>query len=164
MEFRIDVTLMRKVVAVKSEGAIKKGGVYTVSKVSVGRTSTMLLIDGGEYNSVLFNEIENTPLMNAVSRAKEGAKFNTIARFSSARNIELLLWRHNVTIGKKVLAKMEVGDVLTIGRLSSCDITCDDNGMTFMACVSRMHCFVYRETEKLYKLIDCSSFGTEICL
>ena len=63
MEFRIDVTLMRKVVAVKSEGAIKKGGVYTVSKVSVGRTSTMLLIDGVEYNSVLFNEIEN--ILNA---------------------------------------------------------------------------------------------------
>jgi hypothetical protein len=164
MEFRIDLSLMRKVVAVKSDGTIKKGEIYTVTNVRVGRTSTTLLIDGVEYNSVLFHEIEDSALMKAVSKAKEGAKFSTIARFSEAKDIKLLLMYQKVTICKKVLANMEVGDVLTIGRLNDCDICCDDNDMFFLTSVSRMHCFVYRETEKRYRLIDCSSFGTEICL
>ncbi len=164
MEFNVNLGLKRQVVAVKSEGAIKKGEVYTVSNIDVGHSCTMLWIDGREYNSVLFNEIENSPLIKAVSKAKEGATMRVIARFCNLKDIKLFLWQHPVTISEEKLSLLKVGDVLTLGRLKDCDICCDANDIPFTRAVSRMHCFVYRETEKTYKLIDCSSFGTEVCL
>lgn len=161
--------LRREVVANRTIEDLVKGEKYIVDRVSVGATKTEYLINGHEYyNSVWFDEVYSCPLMQALSLVKEGNEPRVIARLSEPKDINFVLGEGvTVEVTTDMLKEMSIFGTLTIGRNSQCDINkvvYEDIIFSFTLDVSRMHVIIYRENENSWRVIDCSSFGTEVLL
>lgn len=161
--------LRREVVANRTIEDLVKGEKYVVDRVIVGATKTEYLINGHEYyNSVWFDEVYYSPLMQALSLVKEGNEPRVIARLSEPKDINFVLGEGvTVEVTTDMLKEMSIFGTLTIGRNSQCDINkvvYEDIIFSFTLDVSRMHVIIYRENENSWRVIDCSSFGTEVLL
>lgn len=154
-EFDIFNPLKRKVV-VKATGKITN-----VKSVQVHSSYTLVECDDEIFNSVKLAEVENCSLQKILSAVKSGNSWKVIGRFSKPCNISLVLGnRISIIIPKEDVEKIAVYDVYSIGR----NIDCNMRTAYYSSEVSRMHCFVYRESEESYRIIDCSTYGTEIIL
>lgn len=163
--------LRREVVANRTIEDLVKGEKYIVDRVSVGATKTEYLINGHEYyNSVWFDEVYYSPLMQALSLVKEGNEPRVIARLSEPKDINFVLGEGvgvTVEVTTDMLKEMSIFGTLTIGRNQQCNIkrvVYKDMSLPFSSEVSRMHVIIYRENENSWRVIDCSSFGTEVLL
>ena len=165
-EINIKNSLKRTIVARKSIDDLVEGQVYELQYVDVRSGRTNLTINGHEYNSVNFVEDENSPLMQAFSRVKEGNDVRVIGRIFDPKEFTLYLGNHSIAeIKKYKLQEMKVFDVITIGRDPKCDINrnmCRGIDLAFPCSVSRINTIIYREADNCWRIIDCSSFGTEI--
>ncbi len=167
----LKLTVGRYAIALKDDAKIKSGKRYFIERIDVGGSSSRVIVDGASYNSVIFAEDYEQPLMKrALLKVKSCNSARLIARFSTPKELKLILGgQDEITVSKERLASLKVADVLTIGRDSDCDIKSIriegyDRDFPFPSYVSRMHCIIYRERENLYRVFDASSFGTEFVL
>lgn len=172
-DFDINLGVCRSVVALVSDMEVKKGERYFVRSFDVTPSRTYLRINGRQYNSVNFTEIEDSSLMKALSKVKSGNKPKIIAQLTRAMDLKLLLSAYcfPAMIDDDVLSSMPLEGTITIGRDPSCDVkssTIRLSGkmvsMGFSSEVSRMHAIIYREREDSWVVIDVSSFGTRIVI
>ena len=167
-EIDIKNNLLRRIVARKTEKGLVKGQVYTLQSIVVGSWRTDVYIketDKSFYSSEEFAEDENSPLMRAFSRIKDGNKAYLLARMHEPKDVKLRIGKVVcLTLQKHLFEKMDVFDVLTIGR-GDCSISrWDEMDMAFDYSVSKLHLIIYREADNCWRIIDCSTFGTEIIL
>ena len=173
MENNLNLSLKvgRYAIALKDGVRINSGIRYFIERIGEYGSASKVIVNGAENDSSIFAEDYEQPLMKrALLKVKSCNSARLIARFSAPKELKLLLGGHSeITITKERLASLKVADVLTIGRDSDCDIKSVRYGefeedFPFPSCVSRMHCFIYRERESLYRIFDGSSFGTELVL
>jgi hypothetical protein len=162
------LNLERTVVANRTHENLVEGEKYQLERLNVGMTKTYLVINGEEYNSILFSE-DDTELMKALDKVKSENKIRIIARFSEPRDLTLLLGASGdrVFISAEQMREMPIEGVISVGRSEGATLSHNVYGeekFRFSREVSRMHAILYRENEKSFRVIDVSTFGTEILL
>ena len=188
MKVRLDLNVAREIRSIatsKKPGGLKVGEIcrmtaiierrtyfanpFTWLKVTVGRLIHGLgfypriwlkTVERGMCEPTLFEEIEDSPLMRVVSSVKKEYPIKVVTRFNGPKTMLFCVASEPVAIGKKMLEELEVGDVITVGRHG--DICLNSRGEAFSNYVSRLHCFVYRESVDGYVLVSCSPNSTSL--
>ena len=182
MKIRLDLDVERMVRAIKSEGNVVKGNLYRLKSVidkhdeccrvyisyngiacnnALCIPRFILQIDKlGYCDPSLFEEIEDSKLMNVVSSVKEGYPIKVVIRFNGPRTVLFRVASEPAVVGDMMLAELAEGDVITCGRHG--DINLNSRCEPFTNSVSRLHCFIYRESVDSYVLVSCSLNSTSL--
>ena len=168
-----NLNVSRSVVAVEDCKDLKKGERYFIRRMDVEPFKTNLWIENKPYNSVLFSEVEDSPLMKALGRVKVGNTPRIICQLTRPLDLKLELGNYcfPAVVDDDMLSSMPLEGTITIGRDEACDVTQatirlngEEVKMNFSSAVSRMHAVIYREHESSWVIFDVSTFGTKIVI
>ncbi len=182
MKIRLDLDVERMVRAIRSKGNVVKGNLYRLKSVidrhdeccrvylsyngiacnnALFIPRFILQIDKlGYCDPSLFEEIKDSKIMKVVSSVKEGYPIKVVIRFNGPRTVLFRVASEPAVVGAMMLAELAVGDVITVGRHG--DICLNSRGEAFSNYISRLHCFVYRESAESFVLVSCSPNSTSL--